>query len=112
MNTESIVKNYLDTGDNSETKLTFTGKDFDPVHVNTFEDLSLSLDLLKGIYLKGWEKPSDIQKISIQAISTRRDILLQAQSGMGKTGAYCIGLLNNVKLDVASVQGLIILNTK
>ena len=77
-----------------------------------FEDLGLSLDLLRGIYSKGWEYPSDIQVKGIPAIKQGLDVILQAQSGVGKTGCFSIGLLNVIKPDEATVQGMVISHTR
>ncbi len=77
-----------------------------------FEDLNLSMDLLKEIYGKGWEYPSDIQVKGIPAIKTGKDVILQAQSGMGKTGCFTIGLLDTINTEVAEVQAVIISHTR
>ena len=61
-----------------------------------FEDMSLKMELLRGIFQYGFEKPSEIQKTGIPAINTKKDCIIQAQSGMGKTGTFAIGLLNNI----------------
>ena len=81
-------------------------------NAKTFEDLNLKKDLLRGIYANGWTTPSDIQKYSIIAISSNSDVLIQSQSGMGKTGAFSIGVLNKIQPENPSVQAIIILNTR
>ena len=53
-----------------------------------FQELGLKRELLKGIYEKGWEKPSPIQEESIPAALQGRDILARAKNGTGKTGVY------------------------
>ena len=53
-------------------------------------------DLLKGIFEKGWEKPSPIQEASIPIALTGRDILARAKNGTGKTGAYTIPVLEQI----------------
>lgn len=61
-----------------------------------FNDLNLKEDLLKGVYLYGFTKPSKIQINGIQNISSGKDCMLQSQSGTGKTATYLLGVLNRI----------------
>ena len=69
--------------------------------VQTWEDESLDLkvNLLRGVYAYGFEKPSPIQKSAVPTMVSetkdgeRRDIIAQAQSGTGKTGAFTVSTL-------------------
>lgn len=79
---------------------------------NAFEDFNLKRDLLMGIYEKGWEKPSPIQEASIPIALTGRDILARAKNGTGKTGAYCIPLLEKIDTSKNAVQSMIIVPTR
>lgn len=72
----------------------------------------ISDHLLQGIWGYGWEKPSFIQQRGIVPIMTGKDVIIQAQSGTGKTGTYSIGMLSRVDPKLKKVQGMIILNTK
>ena len=60
-----------------------------------------------GIFEKGWEKPSPIQEASIPIAQTGRDILARAKNGTGKTGAYCIPILDRIDTSKNVVQGKI-----
>jgi superfamily II DNA/RNA helicase len=77
----------------------------------SFDTLNIKDDLLRGIYAYGFENPSTIQHKSIPHINSKKDIIAQAQSGTGKTGAYSIGMLNNINIEEKKIQGLIILPT-
>jgi translation initiation factor 4A len=77
--------------------------------VNCFHYLHLKESLLKGInniftkgiYEYGFEKPSKIQKLILpNLINTDRDLIIQADSGTGKTASCIIGSLQ--KLDELS----------
>lgn len=85
-----------------------------PPVMRYFDDANLNLKdaLLSGIFAYGWERPSPIQRDAIPAINTKRDLIMQAQSGLGKTGAYSIGLLQQINDNTPEVQGLIILPTR
>ena len=68
--------------------------------ISSWEDENLNLDtsLLRGIYAFGFEKPSPIQCKALMPMTSesKRDIIAQAQSGTGKTGAFAIGVLQKL----------------
>jgi len=59
----------------------------------SFDDMNLKPQLLKNIYLYGFEKPSAIQQKAIIPLSSGGDLIAQAQSGTGKTATFTIGML-------------------
>lgn len=64
--------------------------------VETFDDMGLHDNILRGIYAYGFEVPSQIQKKAIIPVIKGRDILAQAQSGTGKTATFLIGTLQRI----------------
>jgi translation initiation factor 4A len=78
---------------------------------NTWDDLELDKDLLRGIYAHGFEKPSPIQSKAIKPILNGSDLIAQAQSGTGKTGSFTIGALSKIKISENSNQVLIMAPT-
>ena len=85
---------------------------YEVVEFNDWEDLNLKKDLLRGIYSYGFEKPSPIQKKAIKPIFDRKDVIAQAQSGTGKTGAFCVGALQVLDMEQDKMQVLIIAPTR
>jgi translation initiation factor 4A len=79
--------------------------------IERWDDMDISSDLLRGIYAYGFEKPSDIQKYSIPHIILKKDIIAQAQSGMGKTGCFSIGVLSRIDPTLNKPQALILAPT-
>ena len=77
----------------------------------SFDDLNLKENLLRGIYSYGFEKPSNIQYRSIPIIREGVDLIAQAQSGTGKTGAFLIGSLNMIDETLKDTQIMIICPT-
>ena len=75
---------------------------------NTFDDMDLPEAILRGVYGNGFEKPSPIQQKAIMPIKEGRDILAQAQSGTGKTGAFTIGSLSRMDPALRKVQVLVL----
>lgn len=74
----------------------------------TFDEMGLSVDLLRGIFSYGWEKPSPIQQKAITALMEGRDVIAQAQSGTGKTGAFTIGSVSVVTPELEKPQLMIL----
>jgi translation initiation factor 4A len=80
---------------------------------NKWEDVEqLDPNLLRGIYGYGFDNPSIIQQRSILSLFDRKDMIAQAQSGTGKTGAFSVGVLQNIDTSVKKVQGLILAPTR
>ena len=80
--------------------------------INNWEDLNIREELLRGIYSYGFETPSPIQKKAIPHLINKRDIVVQAQSGTGKTATFTIGALANIDLNDSSTQVLVLSPTK
>jgi len=78
---------------------------------NDFESLNLATNLLKGVYLYGFTKPSKIQITGIKSINTGKDCILQSQSGTGKTATYLLGILNRIDITEKKCQGIILTPT-
>ena len=80
--------------------------------VDTFDELNLKPDLLRGIYGYGFERPSIIQQKAILPIIRGNDVIAQAQSGTGKTAAFAIGTLQLVDPQKDEIQCLILSPTR
>jgi ATP-dependent RNA helicase len=80
--------------------------------VKSFEEMGLSEALLKGIYEYGFDKPSPIQQKAIMPIIHGKDVIVQSQSGTGKTGVFAIASLTKVNTELYEPQVLILSNTR
>lgn len=60
---------------------------------STFESMKLKENLVKGLYMLGFEKPSLIQNLAIPHIIKGKNSAFQSKSGTGKTIAFTIGAL-------------------
>lgn len=76
--------------------------------VNSFDDLPIKMELLRGIYAHGFDKPSAIQSKAIVPIISGKDVIAQAQSGTGKTAAFSISALQVIDMGNECVQAMII----
>jgi superfamily II DNA/RNA helicase len=97
----------------NNTNVIVEGDSYDPSYeIQSWDDLEISNDLLRGIYAYGFEKPSPIQCKSIVPILKGKDIIAQAQSGTGKTAAFSIGALSIVNLSEDTTQILVLSPTR
>ena len=87
-----------------QASTTFESWDDEHVHLKT--------NLLRGIYAYGFENPSPIQKKAIIPLISRKDIIAQAQSGTGKTGAFVVGSLQILDVSKHAPQILILGHTR
>ena len=78
----------------------------------SFDELKINDNILRGVYAHGFEKPSSIQLKSIPIILSGKDIVAQAQSGTGKTGAFSIGSLCNIDETKQCIQCIVLVPTR
>ncbi|KAK9171659.1 DEAD/DEAH box helicase family protein [Cryptosporidium meleagridis] len=77
---------------------------------NTFEEMGLKDNLLRGIYSYGFEFPSAIQRRAIVPIIQGRDTIIQSQSGTGKTCVFSVGALEICSKSKENVPKVLILS--
>lgn len=80
--------------------------------IESFDELNLNRDLLRGVYAYGFEKPSPIQQKGILPLIKGRDTIAQAQSGTGKTATFAIGSLQKIDQNLKEVQALVLAPTR
>ncbi len=69
----------------------------EPQEHKNFDKLVNDPNILKGLYLNGFNAPSSIQIKGIESINTGRDCIIQSQSGTGKTATFLIGIINQIQ---------------
>ena len=79
--------------------------------ISNWDDFDLDDNILRGIYSHGFEKPSQIQQTAILPIIEKHDVIAQAPSGTGKTGAFTISSLQRLDLSSNTTQVLILAPT-
>jgi len=80
--------------------------------IEKWDEINMHDDILRGIYAIGFEAPSPIQKQAIMPMIQKHDIIAQAQSGTGKTGAFTIGTLNLINVSLHKTQAVILSPTR
>jgi superfamily II DNA/RNA helicase len=63
----------------------------------TFRDLELAPELVRAVEEMGYVTPTPIQKQAIPLVLAGRDLMAQAQTGTGKTAAFTLPLLHQIK---------------
>ncbi|KAJ3702433.1 hypothetical protein LUZ61_006138 [Rhynchospora tenuis] len=104
----------LDDPDDSNIQAVTAG---DTVYTSavTFEDLNLSEELLRGLYVEmGFSRPSKIQAVTLPMILTPpyKDLVAQAHNGSGKTTCFVLGMLSRVDPKRKIPQALCICPTR
>jgi ATP-dependent RNA helicase DeaD len=84
----------------------------EPTSVPSFQELGLSEPLLKALDEVGYEAPSPIQARAIPGLLSGRDLIGQAQTGTGKTGAFALPLLQGIDISLLQVQVLVLAPTR
>ena len=76
------------------------------------DNVNLKISLLRGIYAYGYENPSPIQQQAIITMQQGKDLIAQAQSGTGKTGAFTIGTLQYMDETLEKPQVIVLSPTR
>ncbi len=78
----------------------------------SFSELNLAPHILKTLDSVGYEAPTPIQAQSIPVLLSGQDLLGQAQTGTGKTGAFALPLLSNLDIQAKTPQVLVLTPTR
>jgi ATP-dependent RNA helicase UAP56/SUB2 len=77
-----------------------------------FKDFLLRPELMKGIGDAGFEHPSEIQQEAIPVAIYGKDLICQANSGMGKTAVFVLSVLHQLDLEGSPFQCLVLCHTR
>ncbi|KAJ9559016.1 hypothetical protein OSB04_013630 [Centaurea solstitialis] len=100
------VNNFLDDPEDSKIQAVTAG-DTPYTSAMRFEDLNISPELLKGLYVvMKFERPSKIQSISLPMILTPpfKNLIAQAHNGSGKTTCFVLGMLSRVDPNLPNLR--------
>ncbi len=81
--------------------------------MSTFSALGIRKDFVKGLNELGIKKPTEIQEKAIPyLLQERTDFIGLAQTGTGKTAAFGLPILHQIKPDSNAIQALILSPTR
>ena len=78
----------------------------------TFEELGIIEPLTRAVKDVGYETPTPIQLKTIPLLLDGRDVIGQAPTGTGKTGAFALPILQNIDIRENRVQALVLTPTR
>ncbi|AHE99761.1 DEAD/DEAH box helicase [Thioalkalivibrio paradoxus] len=81
-------------------------------HSPSFSELGLSEPLALAVERLGFQQPTPVQAACIPALLSGRDVLGEAQTGTGKTGAFGLPLIERVDASERRVQALVLTPTR
>jgi ATP-dependent RNA helicase DeaD len=81
--------------------------------MNTFADIGINNDLLKGLSSLGFQEPTPVQEQVIPLMLERQvDLVGLAQTGTGKTAAFGLPLIQMTNTQSRQTQGLVLCPTR
>jgi ATP-dependent RNA helicase DeaD len=80
--------------------------------MQSFKDLPLSMEVLKGIEDLGFDNLFPIQAQAIMPLLEGKDVIGQAQTGTGKTAAFGVPMVERIDPTIQKVQGLVLVPTR
>jgi hypothetical protein len=83
----------------------FKDTDYELVPVEKWEDFNFKEEVYRGILAKGFEKPSFCQTLGIKPLLDGKNLMLQAQSGHGKTAIFATAVLNSIDTSARAFLG-------
>lgn len=110
MDTEKIISQKLEEAETDNTIMSETANDTDTV---SFEDLGLDEYTLKAVEKKGFVTPSPIQVLAIpRLLNGDSNMIARARTGTGKTAAFGLPIIQNIREKSDTVQALILEPTR
>ena len=79
---------------------------------NGFLELGLTENVVQALRDVGYEAPTPIQAATIPAILAGSDVLGQAQTGTGKTGAFALPILSKIDVTKPQTQAMVLVPTR
>jgi ATP-dependent RNA helicase DeaD len=79
---------------------------------NGFLELGLNESIVQALRDVGYEAPTPIQAATIPVILAGSDVLGQAQTGTGKTGAFALPILSKIDVTKPQSQAMVLVPTR
>lgn len=77
-----------------------------------FNQVGLSAELLSSLTEAGYKQMTPVQAESLPAVLKGDDVVVQAETGSGKTAVFALGLLSKLTAKAFSVQALVLCPTR
>ena len=80
--------------------------------MTTFQNLNISPSICEFLRQRGIKEPTPVQERAIPPARGGKDLIVQAQTGTGKTLAFLLPIFEKIKKDVPVTQALIVTPTR
>lgn len=80
--------------------------------MTTFNQLGINTDVIRAMKRMGWDGPTPVQEAAVPTGLEGKDILVQAQTGTGKTGTYGSIVLSRVGSGFRTPSAIVIVPTR
>lgn len=77
-----------------------------------FQQFNLSSEMMRGLAKMGFVAPTPVQEAAIKPMKARQDLLVQAPTGTGKTGAFGIPAVEGINPSNQNIQAIILCPTR
>ncbi|KZP00444.1 putative DBP5-ATP-dependent RNA helicase of the DEAD-box family [Calocera viscosa TUFC12733] len=108
----------VSTLQNYEVQVTLADQQADPnsplYSIKKFQDLGLAPELLQGLTMMNFFKPSKVQERALPLLlqNPPRNLIGQSQSGTGKTAAFTLAMLSRVDFAKDATQAICLAPTR
>jgi len=84
-----------------------------PQQMASFDSLGLREEILRSLQELGWDQPTPVQEKAIpHLLNSENDVVVLAQTGTGKTGAFGLPMLMDIEPGERCVQALVLAPTR
>ena len=80
--------------------------------VKKFTELNINSEILSKLNENNFYEMTSVQQNTIPVFLSNKDVIVQSQTGSGKTLSYLIPILSNISLESKNIQSLIIVPTR
>jgi ATP-dependent RNA helicase DeaD len=80
--------------------------------VRRFSDFALSPETLRAVAELGWDVTTPVQAATLEATLAGKDLVVRAKTGTGKTGAFCIPIVEQITTGDRLTRAIILAPTR
>ncbi|AGK98826.1 DEAD/DEAH box helicase [Clostridium pasteurianum] len=80
--------------------------------MNDFYEFNIAKEILLSLEKLGYKNPTEVQKKVVPLVLKNKDIIVESQTGSGKTAAFAIPICERVEIENSNPQALILTPTR
>ncbi len=79
---------------------------------NDWKPYTIHKEIQNALYAMGYDRPTSVQKEAMPPISEGKDVVIQGETGSGKTAAFAIPFIDQIAEEENRIQALVIVPTR